>query len=108
VLCRDSDSFSHLSPSFLYYKPFWAWLDHPKMPPDMRGLTQVRLPQLLPASCTALTWLCMIQYIADLRGCRIRELEEKRINKEMAHIRQKFKGALALLCPPDLTDDFPR
>ncbi|GAA6011448.1 hypothetical protein JCM11491_002790 [Sporobolomyces phaffii] len=37
---------------------------------DMRGLTQ---------------------YIADLRSCRVRELEEKRINKEMAHIRQKFK-----------------
>jgi hypothetical protein len=40
---------------------------------DMRGLTQ---------------------YIADLRACRVRELEEKRINKEMAHIRQKFKGTL--------------
>ncbi|GAA97979.1 uncharacterized protein L969DRAFT_84535 [Mixia osmundae IAM 14324] len=41
------------------------------MPPsDMRGLTQ---------------------YIADLRACRVRELEEKRVNKEMAHIRQKFK-----------------
>ncbi|KAI5475007.1 AP-2 complex subunit alpha [Pseudohyphozyma bogoriensis] len=38
---------------------------------DMRGLTQ---------------------YIADLRACRVRELEEKRINKEMAHIRQKFKS----------------
>lgn len=33
-----------------------------------------------------------VQYIADLRACRVRELEEKRINKEMAHIRQKFKG----------------
>lgn len=33
---------------------------------------------------------------ADLRSCRVRELEEKRINKEMAHIRQKFKGAFAL------------
>ncbi|CAH7690085.1 adaptin N terminal region-domain-containing protein [Phakopsora pachyrhizi] len=31
------------------------------------------------------------QYIADLRACRVRELEEKRINKEMANIRQKFK-----------------
>ena len=29
--------------------------------------------------------------IADLRACRVRELEEKRVNKEMAHIRQKFK-----------------
>lgn len=34
----------------------------------------------------------LTQYIADLRACRVRELEEKRINKEMAHIRQKFKG----------------
>ncbi|GAA5873421.1 hypothetical protein JCM16303_001119 [Sporobolomyces ruberrimus] len=33
----------------------------------------------------------LTQYIADLRSCRVRELEEKRINKEMAHIRQKFK-----------------
>jgi hypothetical protein len=31
------------------------------------------------------------QYISDLRACRVRELEEKRINREMAHIRQKFK-----------------
>lgn len=27
----------------------------------------------------------------------MRELEEKRINKEMAHIRQKFKGESAAL-----------
>ncbi|KAG0145450.1 hypothetical protein CROQUDRAFT_671748 [Cronartium quercuum f. sp. fusiforme G11] len=40
------------------------------MPNEMRGLNQ---------------------YIADLRACRVRELEEKRINKEMANIRQKFK-----------------
>lgn len=33
----------------------------------------------------------LVQYIADLRACRVRELEEKRINREMAHIRQKFK-----------------
>ena len=39
------------------------------------------------------------QYIADLRACRVRELEEKRINKEMAHIRQKFKGASFDLAP---------
>ena len=32
--------------------------------------------------------------IADLRACRVRELEEKRVNKEMAHIRQKFKGRM--------------
>ncbi|RKP37823.1 Adaptor protein complex AP-2 alpha subunit [Dimargaris cristalligena] len=30
-------------------------------------------------------------FIADLRKCRIHELEEKRINKEMANIRAKFK-----------------
>ncbi|EIM19952.1 Adaptor protein complex AP-2 alpha subunit [Wallemia mellicola CBS 633.66] len=33
----------------------------------------------------------LTQYIADLRACRIRELEEKRINRELAHIRQRFK-----------------
>ncbi|KAF5390270.1 hypothetical protein D9757_002935 [Collybiopsis confluens] len=31
------------------------------------------------------------QFIADIRGARVRELEEKRINKEMANIRKKFK-----------------
>ncbi|KAJ1973915.1 hypothetical protein H4R35_003869, partial [Dimargaris xerosporica] len=30
-------------------------------------------------------------FIADLRKCRIRELEEKRINKELANIRSQFK-----------------
>ncbi|CEI88010.1 Putative AP-2 complex subunit alpha [Rhizopus microsporus] len=30
-------------------------------------------------------------FIADIRKCRVRELEEKRINKEMANIRSKFK-----------------
>ncbi|KAJ4486139.1 adaptin N terminal region-domain-containing protein [Lentinula aciculospora] len=30
-------------------------------------------------------------FIADIRGARVRELEEKRINKEMANIRKKFK-----------------
>lgn len=38
----------------------------------------------------------LTQYISDLRACRVRELEEKRINREMAHIRQKFKGKQAL------------
>ena len=41
--------------------------------------------------------------IADLRACKVRELEEKRVNKEMAHIRQKFKGA-AGLCRPSVLD----
>ncbi|KAI8913742.1 adaptin N terminal region-domain-containing protein [Powellomyces hirtus] len=31
-------------------------------------------------------------FIADLRNCRARELEEKRVNKELANIRSKFKG----------------
>ncbi|KAJ3221215.1 hypothetical protein HK099_003692 [Clydaea vesicula] len=30
-------------------------------------------------------------FIADIRNCRARELEEKRINKELANIRTKFK-----------------
>jgi AP-2 complex subunit alpha len=35
----------------------------------------------------------MFKFIADIRGAaRVRELEEKRINKEMANIRKKFKG----------------
>ncbi|KAL7422361.1 hypothetical protein Q5752_003007 [Cryptotrichosporon argae] len=33
----------------------------------------------------------LTQYISDIRACRVRELEERRINREMAHIRQKFK-----------------
>lgn len=33
-----------------------------------------------------------MQFIADLRNARARELEEKRVNKELANIRQKFKG----------------
>ena len=54
----------------------------------------------------------LVQFIADLRNARARELEEKRINKELANIRlvhskgflvsllmgvsfrQKFKGKL--------------
>ncbi|KAI9202948.1 Adaptor protein complex AP-2 alpha subunit [Polychytrium aggregatum] len=30
-------------------------------------------------------------FISDLRNCRARELEEKRVNKELANIRSKFK-----------------
>ncbi|OTB03501.1 hypothetical protein M426DRAFT_175534 [Hypoxylon sp. CI-4A] len=33
----------------------------------------------------------LVQFIADLRNARARDLEEKRINKELANIRQKFK-----------------
>ncbi|KAK9450562.1 Clathrin/coatomer adaptor, adaptin-like protein [Limtongia smithiae] len=35
----------------------------------------------------------LVQFIADLRNARARELEEKRINKELANIRQKFKDS---------------
>ena len=34
----------------------------------------------------------LVQFIADLRNARARELEEKRINKELANIRQKFRS----------------
>lgn len=34
----------------------------------------------------------LVTFIADLRNARARELEEKRINKELANIRQKFRG----------------
>ncbi|KAI9220665.1 adaptin N terminal region-domain-containing protein [Blastocladiella britannica] len=30
-------------------------------------------------------------FVSDIRACRSREQEEKRINKELGHIRQKFK-----------------
>uniref|UniRef100_A0A093UW55 AP-2 complex subunit alpha n=1 Tax=Talaromyces marneffei PM1 TaxID=1077442 RepID=A0A093UW55_TALMA len=33
----------------------------------------------------------LVQFIADLRNARARDLEEKRINKELANIRQKFR-----------------
>ncbi|EMC92589.1 hypothetical protein BAUCODRAFT_76752 [Baudoinia panamericana UAMH 10762] len=33
----------------------------------------------------------LVSFIADLRNARARELEEKRINKELANIRQQFK-----------------
>jgi AP-2 complex subunit alpha len=32
----------------------------------------------------------LVQFIADLRNARARELEEKRINKELANIRSVF------------------
>lgn len=60
------------------------------MASNMRGLTQVH-----PSELHVLTiWLMVaeIQFIADIRASRVRELEEKRINKEMANIRKKFKG----------------
>ncbi|KAF1986935.1 Adaptor protein complex AP-2 alpha subunit [Aulographum hederae CBS 113979] len=38
----------------------------------------------------------LVSFIADLRNARARELEAKRINKELANIRQKFKdGSLS-------------
>jgi len=38
----------------------------------------------------------LVSFIADLRNARARELEEKRINKELANIRSKFKqGSLS-------------
>ncbi|KAI9793038.1 MAG: hypothetical protein M1816_000936 [Peltula sp. TS41687] len=33
----------------------------------------------------------LVQFISDLRNARARDLEEKRVNKELANIRQKFK-----------------
>ncbi|KAF2457769.1 adaptin N terminal region-domain-containing protein [Lineolata rhizophorae] len=42
-------------------------------------------------SNSASTMRGLVSFIADLRNARARELEEKRINKEKANIRQKFK-----------------
>ena len=44
----------------------------------------------------------LVQFIADLRNARARELEEKRINKELANIR--FVLPLARLCRRWVTD----
>ncbi|KAI8874400.1 ARM repeat-containing protein [Ramicandelaber brevisporus] len=35
-------------------------------------------------------------FIADLRKCKARELEERRINKELANIRTKFRSGSSL------------
>ncbi|KAH6560473.1 hypothetical protein BASA62_010483 [Batrachochytrium salamandrivorans] len=35
----------------------------------------------------------LVKFITELRTCRARDLEEKRINKELANIRSKFKDA---------------
>jgi len=44
------------------------------------------------------------QFIADIRACRVKEVEEKRINKEMANIRKQFKGLFnSLALAPTLT-----
>jgi AP-2 complex subunit alpha len=44
----------------------------------------------------------LVSFIADLRNARARELEEKRINKELANIRQKFRGTSRTRFPHDL------
>ena len=73
------------------------------MPQDMRGLTQCECSAhagWLQQQATELTLgRGHPTDIADLRACKVRELEEKRVNKEMAHIRQKFKGATGLSWP---------
>jgi len=56
------------------------------MATSMRGLTQVSNILVYPSESE------LVQFIADIRGARVKELEEKRINKEMANIRKKFKG----------------
>ena len=63
------------------------------MATSMRGLTQVRRVIVLVSRWGILS--APQQFIADIRGARVRELEEKRINKEMANIRKKFKGVWA-------------
>ena len=51
---------------------------------------------MISRSSATQTMRGLTQYIADLRSCRTRELEEKAVNREMAHIRQKFRAASAL------------
>jgi len=40
----------------------------------------------------------LVQFIADLRNARARELEEKRINKELANIRCVAGPRALLIC----------
>ena len=61
------------------------------MATSMRGLTQVRTQGHVAKTPRP---HISFQFIADIRGARVRELEEKRINKEMANIRKRFKGTL--------------
>lgn len=68
------------------------------MATNMRGLTQVCWPNLFAYSPH--TECISRQFIADIRGARVRELEEKRINKEMANIRKRFKGTLTVIPLP--------
>lgn len=50
------------------------------------------MPPILGTVDTMSSMRGLVQFIADLRNARARDLEEKRINKELANIRQKFKG----------------
>jgi hypothetical protein len=34
----------------------------------------------------------LVNFIGEMRNCRVRELETKRVNKELANIRSNFKG----------------
>lgn len=67
-----------------------------KMAANMRGLTQVCPSKSHVKLLTVYSH--SLQFIADIRGARVRELEEKRINKEMANIRKKFKGSAHPSC----------
>lgn len=53
--------------------------------PAMRGKDTRGSKQLAFVKLTA--YLGLVSFIADLRNARARELEEKRINKELANIR---------------------
>ncbi|KAL0581610.1 hypothetical protein V5O48_000426 [Marasmius crinis-equi] len=59
---------------------------------NSRASTPVgRFRDTLAIMATSMRGLTQASFIADIRGARVRELEEKRINKEMANIRKKFK-----------------
>lgn len=46
----------------------------------------------------------LVQFIADLRNARARELEEKRINKELANIRYVQSNSVLLILVKELTN----
>ena len=75
----------------------------------MRGLqvSQAPVPRFHPSPAariaphSALTHAARLQmFISDVRGCPNKEAEERRVEKELAKIREKFGSTKHLSCKP--------
>ncbi|TNM90487.1 hypothetical protein fugu_002776 [Takifugu bimaculatus] len=58
--------------------------------------TEHRAPSTMPAVSKGDGMRGLAVFISDIRNCKSKEAEVKRINKELANIRSKFKGDKAL------------